>query len=145
MNNAENENKIIIKNEQGELFEVLSHDKLSSYSLVYNHNRKYTPYIVVSHINLNNGTWGQGHYFTNLNDAYAYYKEIINEHDKNYYKDSVKYLIKEELSAIGIYVDKKQLEELFEVVVMNSNESKILNTNIIEEILNYKDNNKNRL
>ena len=117
----------LFNNPQQEEIELLSYDKASGYAMIHNLNRTYMPYAVVSCLDIRTGEWNAGHYFTNEKEAYDFHREQINAFDENRYRHAVEYLIREEFEAIEEYLSNEKISELFERVVMKSDEAKILN------------------
>lgn len=130
-------NSILFNNPQQEEIELLSYDKASGYAMIHNLNRTYMPYAVVSCLDIRTGEWNAGHYFTNEKEAYDFHREQINAFDENRYRHAVEYLIREEFEAIEEYLSNEKISELFERVVMKSDEAKILNINIFEDMEEY--------
>lgn len=130
-------NSILFNNPQQEEIELLSYDKVSGYAMIHNLNRTYMPYAVVSGLDVRTGEWSAGHYFSNEKEAYDFHREQINAFDEKRYRHAVEYLIREEFEAIGENLSDEKISELYDRVVMESDEAKILNTNIFEDMEEY--------
>lgn len=128
---------IFLTNAQNEEIELLNYDKKTGLSMIQILNRTYTPYVVVSGLNLQKGEWNAGCYFEKEDEAYDFYQESVNALDENRYRHTVEYLIREEFEAVGETLSNEEVSELYNNVLMKSSEPKILNTNILEAMEEY--------
>ena len=105
-------------------------DSQTTDALLLRETKAKKEYVVAWGFDFEKGDWGQGHYFHQYEDAEKFYYERIMEKQKEKIdpiKEAELVLLKNELEIQGINCSEKELEDMYQNVILDSSEITLIN------------------
>lgn len=119
---------------------IYGFDSKTTDALLMRETKAKKEYVVAWNFDFEKGDWGQGHYFNQYEDAEKFYYDRIMEKQKeniNPIKEAELVLLKNEMDIQGINCSEKELEDMYQNVILYSSEKTLINETDFDNCVDY--------